>query len=518
MKVCNKKLRLIGSGIAASLAALCVTACGEQAPALQGRRPNIVLVVIDTLRFDAIIGSPSLVETPNIDALAADGILFANAFSHAPITLPSHTALFSSRPPFETGVMNNGQPLPPELPLFADWLEDYNYATRAIISLGTLHLGGQSSVNRGFQEFDVGFWRMAQAPEVVSRIEPHLDALTAQQPFLLFAHFSDPHEPYNSHQEMIRTADIWVDGELVETVSTADMTLWRKEMDLTPGTHTLEVKAEDEFTVRWLGAVANDADVASHWELGKRLDPAKHVKVVLEQKEDSMLAAELRLWINDVPSRAEKLKRYKTEIRFADQWIGSLMAELKARDLYENSLIVFTSDHGEAVGERGHFGHIQTVYDEQIHVPLIMKLPKGDPRSEALASQSGTVVPHTDLVPTILELVGLPPLPMQRGKSLLAGGSGLVLAQTHKPQAKLDLVCLRDDRYKLIFDATNDRFELYDIVADPFERKDLYPESPELRGEWEVQLREVARLSALGGLNLDDLNESTRQNLEALGY
>ena len=79
------------------------------APARNKPQSNIVLIVVDTLRGDIIVDSERA-HTPNIDALAADGLLFERAFSHAPITLPAHTSLFSSRPPFETGVMNNAQP------------------------------------------------------------------------------------------------------------------------------------------------------------------------------------------------------------------------------------------------------------------------------------------------------------------------------------------------------------------------------------------------------------------------
>ena len=117
---------------------LVLAGCGGGEGDAPRKRPSVVLIVVDTLRADAVLDPRGQCDTPNIDALARDGVAFERAFSHAPMTLPSHTALFSSRPPFETGVFNNWQPVREDLPLLAQWLEEYGYQTHAVISLGTL--------------------------------------------------------------------------------------------------------------------------------------------------------------------------------------------------------------------------------------------------------------------------------------------------------------------------------------------------------------------------------------------
>src|SRR5262245_19877404 len=106
-----------------------------------GRSPgpsvNVVLIVIDTLRADAVFDPAGKYETPCLDRLASEGVAFEHAFSAAPMTLPSHMSLFSSRPVLETGVFVNQQTVPTDLPLLAEWLEEHGYDTRAVLSLGT---------------------------------------------------------------------------------------------------------------------------------------------------------------------------------------------------------------------------------------------------------------------------------------------------------------------------------------------------------------------------------------------
>src|SRR5262245_55369853 len=88
-------------------------------------QPNIVLILIDTLRADAVLDPQGAYDTPNIDRLGSEGLVFTRAFASAPMTLPSHTSLFSSRPPLETGVLNNQQVVPEDLPVLAQWLEEH---------------------------------------------------------------------------------------------------------------------------------------------------------------------------------------------------------------------------------------------------------------------------------------------------------------------------------------------------------------------------------------------------------
>ena len=118
---------------AAGLSAVLVCGCSRAAPGEGAEQGNLVVIVVDTLRAD--FGGA---KTPHIDQLGRDGIAFDLAFRHAPITLPAHTALFSSRHPFLTGVTNNGQPVPRQVPVLSEWLAAHGYRTAAAVSLASL--------------------------------------------------------------------------------------------------------------------------------------------------------------------------------------------------------------------------------------------------------------------------------------------------------------------------------------------------------------------------------------------
>jgi arylsulfatase A-like enzyme len=199
--------------------------------------------------------------------------------------------------------------------------------------------------------------------------------------------------------------------------------------------------------------------------------------------------------------------------------VGRLLDLLRERGLYDSSLIVFTSDHGEALGEHKTVGHVRTLYDELLHVPLVIKPPHAHPARARLAAASAELVRHIDVVPTVLELLLLPALPGQRGASLLERhGPRLHAAETHRPEAPRDLFCVRNKRHKLIFVPESERFELYDLVSDPGELEDVFERDGGRLTEWQALLRGMAARSAGSGLDRDDLDPAMRARLESLGY
>ena len=212
---------------------LVTASCGDSYDSSKKR--SVILIVVDTLRADHV--GPGIVETPSLTQLAADGVKFDHAFSHAPMTLPSHTALFSSRPPFETGVLNNYQDVPEELPLLAEHMQSLGYRTQGVVSLGTLNprKGQGSGLDRGFDSYDLDYWHMDLASNALERMTSHLDELRQAEPFFLFAHFSDPHRPYNAHEGEGLMAGVVLDGEELASVTLSDMTQWEREIELDVG-------------------------------------------------------------------------------------------------------------------------------------------------------------------------------------------------------------------------------------------------------------------------------------------
>ena len=501
------------------LAAL-LPSCGSKGEARP--RPNIVLVVVDTFRGDVISDPKGVYSTPNLDALAADGAMFPRAFSHAPLTLPSHTALFSSRPPIETVVFNNGQTVPTELPLLAEWLGRYGYETRAVTSLGTLWAPKDGTgLWRGFADYDLDYWHMSRAKDSTTRMRKSLDAREEEKPLFLFAHYSDPHEPYNAHGYVGHTAEIYLDGELIDTVSTSEMSFWHHSVELAAGHHIFEIRSKHNFRVRQFQVQTEEGQRPWReldWELGKRVKPIKRAILNLDQAGDGSSVRDLRLWINDAPDHDSIRTRYANEVAYVDRWIGELIDDLKARGLYDDALIVFTSDHGESLGEHGRVGHANGLTDPHIHVPLIIKTPKGDERLSTLQANRQGVVSHLDVTPTILELAAIPKLPGQLGSSLMRPSGAPHFAQTAKPEARSDQLCLRDEQFKMIYDADEDHFELYDLESDPGELKNVYSTRSSERADWAKRLKSLAEASKKRAESGYTDDASKQADLEALGY
>lgn len=420
------------------------------------RPVDVVLIVIDTLRPDHLgcYGDERGL-SPAIDALARDGIVFENAIATAPITGPSHASLMTSRWACETGVVNNCVNTPsPALPMLAELLRDLDYDTRAVVSISPIH--ADFGFARGFAAFadELGAGTLAPGDTVVARAREQLDR--SRRPFFLWAHFSEPHEPYDAHGLVKRTAEVRLGARRVRL----------------------------------------DFSLADQVVNGQGLH-----------------------------------ERYAREVAACDSSVGVLLDELRRRGLYDEALIVFAADHSEALGEHGLIGHVENVYDDLIHVPLVVKPPhaarlKPGQRRRDLASL-------VDVLPTVLAQLGRPPLPGARGRDLLdpaaaRGGDDAVFAETHRPQAKRTLYALRGARHKIVHEPATGAWEFYDLRHDPGERRDLYRPGHAQARRWQARLEALlAELRASGAAGATAgseetaapaLDERARRALRALGY
>jgi arylsulfatase A-like enzyme len=171
---------------------------------------------------------------------------------------------------------------------------------------------------------------------------------------------------------------------------------------------------------------------------------------------------------------------YDSELAYNDDEIGELVAALKAHDLYDDTLILVTSDHGEEFGEHGSSRHGKTLYEDLLHIPGIVKLPG----SRSAGQRSAALASNLDLAPTILDAVGVPVPGAMQGRRLLSGldevasAPRLVYAELVAPRTVAYAV--RGERYKRIEQLVPDAAEmLFDLSADPGESANLLPEVPE---------------------------------------
>ena len=479
---------------------------------------NLIVIVCDTLRADIL----SAVDTPNLDALASESVVFSNSFSHAPMTLPSHTALFSSRYPHVSGIVNNGQEVPPSLPLLSSWLESFGYDTRAVASLGTLWLGKrEASLDRGFRTFQHVRGDDTVGEESVVLMDEVIGDLSPQRPFFFFAHFADPHEPYRDTASPPLKGLIRIDGEVVGEFNPRDAPHVDLTADLAAGDHEIAIECEDhDIRVRSLHLWSDEGRrrrLDYEFAEGGLFQNVRSLRAGFHLSDPSTLS--LETFVGDVLDTKEARARYMQEVERFDRAIGELIDALKGADCWENSLVVFTSDHGEALRDHRLVGHVQNLYDELLHVPLMIRTPDGEAWAEtraALEEARDKIIRHIDLVPTILDVLGLPPLPGQMGEPIIRNGDHTLIAETHAPEAKRDLFACRDDAYKMVYRPDDQTFTMYDLRSDPKELRDIFQERGGERPRWQELLRTLAenwKEGAQGGVA-----EEERDRLRAMGY
>jgi arylsulfatase A-like enzyme len=296
-----------------ALAAVLLAGCAPRPPA--PRRPDIVLVSVDTLRADRLgcYGNPRPV-SPAIDRFGAGAVRFETALAHASSTLSSHASMLTSLPPTAHGAsFALRRRLPEPAVTIAEVLRDAGYRTVAITASG--QLAPAFGLGQGFEVYRArvekhepgAFWpRVGAGLSQLAEPDP--------RPVFLFLHTYETHHPYTPEHALL-----------------------------------------DELDPGYAGA------------LGHR------IPVELLQKVN---AGEVAL---DAADRRRVERAYEAEIRSVDRAFGRLIEGLAAAGRLDDAVVVLTSDHGEEFGEHGRLGwHSHTLYDELLRVPLLLKLPRGE--------------------------------------------------------------------------------------------------------------------------------------------
>jgi len=221
--------------------------------------------------------------------------------------------------------------------------------------------------------------------------------------------------------------------------------------------------------------------------------------------------------------RAHLVRLYDGNLAFADQEIGALRRALEAEGLLERTVVIVMADHGEALGEHGWIGHNVQLYEESIHIPLVVRFPAGKgPAGERVAG----LVDLLDVAPTIADVFGVLGQggsdKQFQGRSLLpvalgAPGKAAVLARTVWDRPRY---ALRDERFKLLYDTRTGEERLFDVVADAGESRDLAPSDPLRAAYFRQALHQwIQGLGRRGGAaEPAALTPEQRENLCALGY
>ncbi len=385
-------------------------------------KPPVVVISIDTLRSDHLPAyGYRRVETPAIDGLRRQAVLFARAYTQVPLTLPSHSSLFSGQLPARHGVRDNlgyrydGQ----RWPTLAALLARAGYATGGFVSAYVLR--GETGIASGFATWDDEVQRQYGKEEVGTSQRAGRDTVAAaarwlagvaEQPFFLFVHLFEPHLPHTPPEPF-----------------------------------------------------------ASRYGLS-----------------------------------------YDGEIAAADAAVGDLVAALRRLGVFDRAVIVLLSDHGEGLGDHGEQEHGILLYREALQVPLLLKLP-----GSRSPGRSERPVQLVDLFPTLLALAGVAPPAGEplAGLSLLAPPppERALFAETFYPRhyGWSELASVIRGRYHYVHGPSP---QLFDVVADPGERRDLLREQRRAYAE----LRDLARASLVEPPPQRAESAEARRRLAALGY
>jgi arylsulfatase A-like enzyme len=357
-------------------------------------RPNVLLLVFDTLRADALsCYDDDAVETPAFDRVAESGTLFETAFTAGPWTTPAHGTLFSGRWPSDTGFGGRQPWMPEDVPLLAEVLRDAGYDTVGVP--GPPWMASSSGMDRGFDWYYEIHQEMAERPslawakQLLTRPEIRRD---------FWRMLTRGNDYYNElrieqFQEGVGGATPPVFGMMNLTTVHAPYDPPRPYKTAeTPELVRPRLPILEEFTDT-PGRIARD-DVRPE-RVFAVADGAETENIRLRYYEDPSYVT---------PAELSLVRRwYDASVRYLDDQLGRILDWLDERGLREDTVLVLTSDHGELFGEHGVTYHGRFLYDDLLHVPLVMAgpgVPAGVRRDD--------LVSLADVFATVCGLTGVP--------------------------------------------------------------------------------------------------------------
>jgi arylsulfatase A-like enzyme len=470
------------------------------------KHPNIILISIDTLRADHLscygYKRPT---TPQLDRIAAEGILFKNAYSTAVWTPPAHASMLTGLYPSQHGTVNFRK-LNDKIPTIAQTLRDHGFATAGFVNNPAV--GEFVGLDRGFTDF-FEIWEGVTSKYLLIRgihflyrkwlgllgVQDHGAKKTNElakewlaahavdeRPFFMFLHYIEPHNPIDAPYP------------------------YKKKF--------VEVN----------GAAA--------------LDMEKIQKVAF----NPLVCYTDNLKLNE-SERAYLISLYDGEIAYVDSMVGEVIESLRAMKILDDTMVIITADHGEHFGEHGHYSHTSSLYQPIVHIPLIIRYPRAYPAAELFEPP----VQHVDIFPTLLDLLniaddslnnlpGLSLLPrngrleIRRDRQILAEWEGKIptfvkrrLSNSTNASyveglftAKMQMILEAGEKYIYGEDG---REELYNLSADPGELNNL-ASADKARCQYlkklmmEILKTELPQQESPEGV----MDEQVKERLKGLGY
>ncbi len=433
--------------------------------------PNILLIVVDTLRDDFLTDSdPHRVETPNIDALSASGVRFSDCMVQASKTRPSVASILTSLYPSTHGAERKIHGLSPTVPHFPEILGQVGYSTVGLVNninltpffgfdrgfgvyryLAPSHYFGANdaasnlvvygTVRKLVEKITAGTYRVDhyywEAKSVADLTIKWLES-APPEPFFLWTYFMDPHDPYFEHP---------FNGQATARVTTPN-------------------------------------------------PPAGDLPLILD--------------------------RYRAEITYMDEQVGRILTSLDKSGKSDNTIVIYTSDHGEEFLEHGGWWHGTTLYREVLDVPLIIRLPQ----NELAGTIRNDPVMGVDIGPTVLELCGIPIPETWEGQPMFA-------AEFAPDRLRFAEVDHEGNQVKAVSNGSMVWMEanpgnprglpesaLFDLENDPQELINLTDQNPQIAQDMGGMLQDILNraMEKKGTIPQITIDRATEERLRALGY
>jgi arylsulfatase A-like enzyme len=439
-----------------ALLLVALVGCGES------RRPNILLIVLDTARGDRFPFDGYTRDTaPNLAAIAREGAVYTQAYSPAPWTVPAHASLFTGQYPSLHRTDCGSLRLPDQVTTLAETLKAAGY--RTVGYTANPWLGNLYNFQQGFDTYGETWREVPQNSDDTGAALTNMKVLrflrwrsenqeARKTPFFLFINYFEPHLPYHPPEpERSRFLRPGADPAVVERLS--------------------HLGHPDEM--RYIVGLSD-------------LTPA-----------DMAI-------LNDL---------YDGEIAYADRRAGEILTFLRSQYLLDETIVAVVGDHGENIGDHHMMDHKLSVHDTLLHVPMVLRYPSRIKAGQTIAAQ----VQLHDLYPTLLALAGVPPPSGATVEAVPLPGTGLQGA-TRPPDAPIvgefvgppveflkvmqelfpnrdlslynrTLIALRQGGYKIQW-GSDGRHQLYHIDEDPGETHDLAASEPERLQKMVLQVGE----------------------------
>lgn len=427
------------------------------------KRPHIILIMTDQQRGDALhCAGNKCVITPNIDRLEADGHLFCNAYTASPSSTPARAGMLTGMSPWHHGLLGYGQVAEHYKYEMPQMLKDLGYHT---LGIGKMHWNPQNSLH-GFETTLIDESGRVESPYFKSDYRKWFDiqafGLNPDSTGILWnAHSA---KVYALPERLHPT--VWTGDRAVEAIRgySSDKPLFlkvsfaRPHSPYDPPQRVLDMYKGSEVPAPSVGDWCKELPVDAH--------PEKNPEAAIG---------------NYGKEYAQNSRRYYyASITFIDEQIGRIIKELKAKGMYDDAFICFVSDHGDMLGDH-HLWRKTYAYEGSSAIPFIVKLPKRIPSTIKPGTVIDAPVELRDLLPTFLDLNGQSVPKEMDGRSLLP-----LLEKGKAPWRKyVDMehataywadnywCALTDGKIKYIWFFRTGEEQLFDLVKDPHEMRDL---------------------------------------------